>query len=63
VNELCKYLVLKEIQPSFATQDVADGELHDVKGDIEDNTVEPYHSCPTPTNSFDPCKSPVCIHC
>ena len=63
VNKLCKYLVFKEIVPSLATQDVADGELHEVKWEIEDNTVEPNHSCPTPTNSLDPCKTPVGIHC
>jgi len=30
---------------------------------VENNTVKPNNTIPTPTNTMDPSKTPVCIYC
>lgn len=57
-----KDLVLKQGIPSLATQSVTDDELEDVEREVSDETVNPYHTCPSPANALDSCKFPVCVH-
>jgi hypothetical protein len=55
-------LILEEIIPGSATQNVADYEFEEIKRDVEDNAVKPDNNCPSPSNAMDSRKSPVAIH-
>jgi len=55
-------LVLKHVVPSLAWQCQTNDELKDVKRNVSKNAEDPDCSCPSPTNSIDPRKVPVCIH-
>ena len=51
----------EDIVPSLATEEVADDELEEVKRDVGYNAVYPDHTGPSPSDSTDPCKAPVCV--
>lgn len=56
------YPILSNIIPCLATQCITYDELEEIQRYVENNAVEPYHTCPTPSNSSHACKFPVCIH-
>lgn len=55
-------LVLVQVFPTLAAQSIADHEFEDIKRDVRDEAENPYNTCPSPPNSMDPGKTPVCIH-
>lgn len=55
------YMRNEDVVPSLATEEVADDELEDVKRDVGYNAVYPDHTSPSPSDSTDPCKTPVCV--
>lgn len=57
------YPLLDHKIPSLSTQSISDEKLEQVKWEIEYKVVQPYDTSPTPPNSFDCCKAPICIHC
>jgi len=48
--------------PCLPTQDVANRKLDGIKGEVENKTVKPNDSRPSPSNTLDLGKSPICIH-
>ena len=56
------YLILKHIIPGPATQYISDKELEEIKRDVEDDTVDPNDTSPSPTNTMYLCKAPIGIH-
>lgn len=56
------YPILSNIIPCLATQCITYDELEEIQRYVENDAVEPNHTCPTPSNSFHVCKLPVCIH-
>jgi hypothetical protein len=56
------YLILEQIIPGLATQRISDNEFKDIQRDVEDDAVEPNYASPSPPNSANPRKAPICIH-
>ena len=52
-------LVLQQCVPCLATQCISNDELEDIKWEISEETVKPYHTSPAPTNALDPSKTPI----
>ena len=61
-NKLMAYLILKHIIPGPATQYISDKELEKIKRDVEDDTVDPNDTSPSPTDTMDLRKAPIGIH-
>lgn len=59
---LFRNLVLEQIIPGLPTQSVSNDELEDIKREVGDDAEEPYGSCPSPPNAFNPSKAPAWIH-
>jgi hypothetical protein len=57
-----KYLVL-EVVPGLAAQEVADGELEQVQGEVSDEAVEPDDAGPFQPDAPDVRKLPVRVCC
>uniref|UniRef100_A0A6N2MT07 Uncharacterized protein n=1 Tax=Salix viminalis TaxID=40686 RepID=A0A6N2MT07_SALVM len=62
IAEQNKAIARQQIIPGLPSQCIADNEFDDIKRDIGDNAKKPNDSCPSPTNAFDSCKGPACIH-
>lgn len=64
VNQM--YLIFEQIIPALSTQSISNDKLENVEWDVENDTVKPNNSSPSPSNAVDPCKPPVCVdgnHC
>ena len=59
---MTKYLILKQIIPSPATQSISDGKLENIQREVEYDTIEPNNTSPSPANTVDPRKAPICIY-
>lgn len=57
------YPLLNDKIPSLSAQCITDEEFDEVEWEVEDNVVQPYHSSPTPSNTFYRSEAPVCIDC
>lgn len=57
------YPLLNDKIPGPPTKSIADEELNEIKWNVEDDVVKPDYTSPTPSNSFNSRKFPVCIDC
>ena len=62
LQQLSSYPLFNDKIPSLSAQGVSGEELDKVQWNIEDKVVKPNHACPTPSNSFNRRKAPVCVN-
>ena len=60
--DIVQNLVLEHVVPCTSCESHADEKLENVKRNVCNNAVDPDNSCPSPPNSIDSSKVPVCIH-
>lgn len=55
-------LSVKQQFPCFSTQTITDKKFDNVKGYVEDHTVDPYNTGPAPPDATDLSKADMSIH-